>query len=397
MPSILLGCFAASLLLASCQTDEGLGSPAQTDQKPTLVQQAKTRPQDTATAPAQSSFYSMAAGNGPISVGYLGIRRNDTAGRQADADYRNGALMAVNLRGNGIVTLNLMEASNGLEDVAKAVRSLQQKNIGVLLTSARGAELAAIRSALATQPIPVIAFVGNHETAGLGEEFYPFLSLPKDSLLEATSYAVAEGGRRPVILATSASDKTEAERLAAKIKAMGIAAPLVIDLTVGLRNPKAVKTWREADLAVIMPEVRNPASVIKALDTSSGATTHRRYVVSMAQTASELADPVLSGSNVCRYDHNIGERIGQKHLSTYGMPASEASAYGYDAMSTLIGIADRYGGAGFAKPYLTQESGFVGAMGLFRFNGDNTVQRNCDIFKVANGRFVFIQRAPATF
>lgn len=399
LTSLALGIL--SLLLVSCQTDDGIVGQTELEQKAKTnqpTQLSTSAPAQAATTTSSASFYNMTAGNGPISVGYLGIRRNDTPGRQADADYRNGALMAVNLRGNSIVTLHMLETSDRPDEIVKSLRALQQKNIGILITSGRGPELASIRSVLGTS-VPVIAFVPNHETAGLGENFYPFLSRPSDSLLEATSYAVAEGGRRPVILAASPSDRSEGERLTAKIKAMGLAAPVVIDLATGLKQAKLAKAWNEADLAVIMPQVRNPAAAIKALNAASGlaATAHKRYVVSTAQTSAELADPLLAGSNVCRYDHNIGERIGQKHLSTYGMPASEASAYGYDAMSTIIGLADKYGGAGFAKPYLAQESGFSGAMGLFRFNGDNSVQRNCDIFKVANGRFVFIQRAPPTF
>lgn len=373
------------LVLSACQTDDVVSSSQSDASKPAAQHAAAT------------GFYNIVAGNGPLAVGYLGIRRADAASRQAEFEYRNGALLAVNLRGGAIVNLNLMESSEKHEDIVRTARALEQKGINILLTTAHGGELALIRDTLAAKAIPVIAFSTNTEVSGLGETIYPFVSTPRDSLFEAASYAVAEGGRRAVILSAQAMDKAEILRYDNRIKALGLPAPVILDMSAGLTQPKAIKAWREADLVIVMPEVKNPASVIKALNASAASAPPRHIVVSTAHSSSELNDPILSGSNVCRYDHNVGERMGQRYMSTYGLPASAASAYGFDAMSMIIGLVDKYGGVALSKPYLTQDGGFAGAMGLFRFNADNSVQRNCDIFKVANGRFVFIQRAPPTF
>lgn len=381
----ILFCLFWPFVLASCQTDD-------------LVPEAESGVAKAGSEQSQAaSFYNMVAGTGPLSVGYLGVRRADATGRQADFEYRNGALLAVNLRGNAIVNLNLLESDAKQEDIVRTARALEQKNVNILLTSAKGAELAAIRNVFAAKEIPIIAFSSNAEVLGLGDTVYPFISTPRDSLIEAASYAVAEGGRHPIVLAAHEMDKTEAQRFSAQIKALGLPAPLVLDLSSGLNQPKAIKAWRQSDLVIVMPDVKNPAAAIKALNAAASSQSLKHIVVSTAQSTADLADPLLSGSNVCRYDHNVGERMGQRYMSTYGLPASAASAYGFDAMSMIIGLVDRYGGVGLSKPYLTQDGGFAGAMGLFRFNGDNSIQRNCDIFKVANGRFVFIQRAPQTF
>lgn len=40
--------------------------------------------------------------------------------------------------------------------------------------------------------------------------------------------------------------------------------------------------------------------------------------------------------------------------------------------------------------------GFSGSLGVFRLEGERKVRRNCDIFKVAKGSYVFFQKAPPT-
>ncbi len=113
-------------------------------------------------------------------------------------------------------------------------------------------------------------------------------------------------------------------------------------------------------------------------------------------TAQDLNDPKLTGSIVCRYDQNVQARIGSRYMASYGMPASAQAGYGFDAMAMAIGLAGRFGEVAFAPERIMSPDGFSGSLGVFRLEGERKVRRNCDIFKVAKGSYVFFQKAPPT-
>lgn len=65
-------------------------------------------------------------------------------------------------------------------------------------------------------------------------------------------------------------------------------------------------------------------------------------------------------------------------------------------MAMAIGLAGRFREAAFTPEQLMSPNGFSGSLGVFRLEGDRKVRRNCDIFKVAKGSYVFFQKAPPT-
>lgn len=88
--------------------------------------------------------------------------------------------------------------------------------------------------------------------------------------------------------------------------------------------------------------------------------------------------------------------MGKRYMLTYGLPASAQAAYGFDAMAMAIGLVNAAGNAAFSADRMMNPSGFSGTLGIFRLEEGGKVRRNCDIFKVAKGSYVFFQKAPPT-
>lgn len=369
--------------LASCQTD---------DFKPASGSAAGS------TAPAgpvrDAGLYNQTLGSGAVKVAYVGVRRAEQPSRQADTEFRDGAALAVNTLGSDVVKLTMLETTEKPEAIEAAAKTLAREQVSLIITTARGAEFEAIQRGLGGLQVPMIAFQTNE--ASLPEGVYPFMSSPADSLIEGASFAMAEGARHAVILASSAAEKLQAERIAQQIKAFGGKVEPIVEVAGGALPARALASWGKADMVALMPGIKTPGEILKKADAAKPPLPGRRIVASAVLTPQDLNEPKLTGSIVCRYDQNVQARIGSRYMSSYGMPASTYAGYGFDAMAMAIGLAGRYGELAFAPERIMSPDGFSGSLGVFRLEGDRKVRRNCDIFKVAKGSYVFFQKAPPT-
>ncbi|NBB48488.1 hypothetical protein GVN24_09420 [Rhizobium sp. CRIBSB] len=376
------GAMAVALLsLVSCQTD---------DFKPASDEQASAA----VAGGGDTGLYNQTLGSGSVKVAYLGIRRADQPSRQADSEYRDGAALAVNTLGSDVVKLTMVETTEKPDAIEATTKTLARQQVSLIITTARGAEFEIIQRGLGGLQIPIVSFQAND--VALPPNVYAFVSSPTDSLIESASFAMAEGATHAVILASSAAEKIEAERIAQQIKAFGGKVEPIVELAGGALPPKALVSWSKADMVVLMPGIKSPGEVLKKADAAKPPRPGRRIVASAVLTSQDLHDPKLTGSIVCRYDQNVQARIGSRFMASYGMPASAHAGYGFDAMAMAIGLAGRFGDAGFAPERIMSPDGFSGSLGVFRLEGERKVRRNCDIFKVAKGSYVFFQKAPPT-
>ena len=371
-----------TLFLGGCQTDDLVPKDAAKEGSPAVGTQGDT------------GLYNQTLGAGATRIAYLGVRRLDQPSRQADNEYRDGAALAVNSLGNDVVKLTMVETTEKPEAIETTVKTLALNGVALIITTARGPEFDAIQRGLVGRSVPVVAFQTNEVT--LPPSVYAFLSNPVDSLIEASSFAMAEGGRHAVILASSPAEKIEAERVAAQIKAFGGKVEPVIELAGGAVPPKLLASWSKADMVVLMPGIKSPGEVLKKTDAAKPPAPGRRLVASSVLTPADLNEPKLTGTIVCRYDQNIQTRIGKRYMDSYGLPASAYAGYGFDATAMAIGLISRWGNTAFAPERMMAPEGFSGSLGVFRLEEGGKVRRNCDIFKVSKGSYVFFQRAPAT-
>jgi hypothetical protein len=367
--------------LSSCQTDDfksagGAGAaPA-------------------AAAVSDAGLYNQTLGSGSVKVAYLGVRRADQPSRQADTEFRDGAALAVNTLGSDVVRLTMLETTEKSEAIEAVAKTLAREQVSLIITTARGAEFEAIQRGLGGLQVPMIAFQTNE--AVLPQNVYPFLSSPADSLIEGASFAMAEGATHAIILASSPAEKAQAERIARQIKAFGGKVEPIIEVAGGAVPARGLTSWSKADMVVLMPGIKAPGELLRKTDAAKPPRPGRKVVASAVLTPQDLNEAKLTGSIVCRYDQNVQARIGSRYMSSYGMPASADAGYGFDAMAMAIGLAGRYGEVAFAPERIMSPDGFSGSLGVFRLEGERKIRRNCDIFKVAKGSYVFFQKAPPT-
>lgn len=371
-----------SILLVSCQTDDLLPKDSA---KAGAAEQLSS---------ANTGLYNQTIGAGSVRIGYLGIRRQDQPSRQADNETRDGAALAVNTLGNEVIKLTMLEATEKPDSIEAAAKTLALNGAALIITTARGPELDVIQKATAGRAVPMVALQTNDAT--LPPSVYAFVSSPVDSLIEASSFAMAEGGRHAVILASSPTEKLQADRIAVQIKAFGGKVEPVIEVVGGAVPAKSLASWSKADMVILMPGIKSPGELLKKTDAAKPPAPGRKLVASSVLTPTDLNDPKLTGTIVCRYDQNVQARIGKRYMDSYGMPASANAGYGFDATAMAIGLTSRWGNTAYAPERMMAPEGFSGSLGVFRLEEGGKVRRNCDIFKVSKGSYVFFQKAPAT-
>lgn len=117
-------------------------------------------------------------------------------------------------------------------------------------------------------------------------------------------------------------------------------------------------------------------------------------------SAEALLTPSLQGGVFAAPDPGIVNAFNGRYQAAYGEAPHELAGLAFDgiaAVGTLIADARSDGGSPFSTARITQEAGFAGVNGPFRFNPSGRAQRNLAIIAVENGQPVVRERAARTF
>ena len=86
-----------------------------------------------------------------------------------------------------------------------------------------------------------------------------------------------------------------------------------------------------------------------------------------------------------------------RYRTRYGQDPVRPATLAYDAVSLVAALVKTQGAARFAEETLTNQSGFAGIDGVFRFRPDGTNQRGLAVMKVTPSGGQVISPAPKAF
>ncbi|MCQ2003211.1 hypothetical protein [Rhizobium sp. NRK18] len=381
--ALLLATGLALAVITGCQTGD--------------IAEGVTAPSANATAKAtgpQPKSETIGAGD-PL-IGYLSYLPDNQATSQAERDRRAGAAMAIRDLAGGEFSMQVAQVGDKPGEVEATTRRLGSSGIKLLITSAPSSSLPDIQRALAGRDARIILLADNGDVPQKSGA-YPFSSNAVDGIVEAVSFAMAEGAAKGAILAPPGYPKGEMDRAKREIAAFGGSISATISVDAAGLNSRQTESLKAYDLVVLFPGIKNAPQIVRSIQDGRSASSRAMLVIAETTPTDARRTPELAGALVCRFGYNIQNRIGDRYLRETGFPVSLDAAYAYDATAMALGIARRYGREGLDDAHLTNPSGFRGAAGVFRLHSDGTVRRNCDMFRVSNGQFVFFQPAPTTF
>lgn len=137
-------------------------------------------------------------------------------------------------------------------------------------------------------------------------------------------------------------------------------------------------------LAQLLPEQGVSPSIVKSI----GLT---RWDVP-PQT---LALPGLQGGWFALPDPALASQFNARYQSAYGQAPHPLAGLAYDGVAAVGALASKNLSASGGN--LTQNSGFAGVNGVFRFKRDGTIERALAVAQVTGGRVQIVSPAPKSF
>jgi ABC-type branched-subunit amino acid transport system substrate-binding protein len=222
-----------------------------------------------------------------------------------------------------------------------------------------------------------------------------------DSAIAIASYAIAAGKRNLVILQPDGFASSAQIRIRQSIEAKQGHMTGVVDYSpqeqrVATQIAKNADLVRRAD-AILLLSGPGMVAAAAALRSAGLVTASHPLLGTVGWPKSLIADTSTYGA-LLALPSEVGLRqISKSFLVAFGRPPSPQAAYAYDAVAIVLGILRVLGPEALNKTTLLSDKGFRGATGIFRFNGDGSVDRLLSVYVNNDGTLKQVKAAGISF
>ncbi len=366
----------------------------------TLTNNYSTNPGEPApAAPAGPAQLPQAIGTGGVKVGLILPQSASGNAGLAAQSMKNAAEMAFAEFQNANIQLLVKDDAGSAAGAQQAAQQALTEGAEIIIGPLFAVSVPAVAQLTRARNIPVIAFSTDSSVAGRGVYLLSFLPesdvnriidyaygtgkrsfaalLPQNAygnVVEvAFKQAVARKGGRVVAFERYGADRaTAAKNIAAQLT--GADALLLAD------DGEAVVATADA-LTAAGANLRN----IQLLGT--GLWDNPRVFGSASMMGGLYAAPDPSGFRA----------FSGRYRAKYGNDPVRTATLAYDAVALVAALARTQGGQRFSPEILTNQSGFAGIDGLFRFRQDGGNDRGLAVMKVASGGGQPVAGSPKSF
>jgi hypothetical protein len=270
--------------------------------------------------------------------------------------------------------------------------------VGPLLKE--GVQGAALATAAANPPAPVIGFSTDNTVAGPGVYL---LSFPfEDEVARIVAFAAQQDLKK---IALMAPDSEYGHRVDAAVRAEG--AKIGVSVVV---SQFYQRSEREAAAAaqLVVPQARSwgaqammiadsgpPLRSIGPALLAAGLDLQRVRLLGVGWAGSDAyREPTLAGAWYAGPDPALRVGFEQRYRAAYGRAPTRLASLAYDAVSMAEALTREPGYPGLSAQNLLRPDGFVGADGLYRFRANGTIQRALAVLEVRGTGPVVIDAPP---
>jgi ABC-type branched-subunit amino acid transport system substrate-binding protein len=318
----------------------------------------------------------------------------------------NAARLAISDLSGAQVDLRVYNTAGDPTQAANMAIKAVNEGAAIILGPLNGIEANAAGNAVAATGVNVLSFSNNADIAG-GNVFVLGTTYPNIAARLA-NYAVRNGapriaivhdqdvagnaGRAAMEAAIGRAGGTLAGVFSYELSQNGIATagPGIADR---VRNSGANAVFLTATPVGALP-------LISQTLRDNGVTSDmQRFIgVSRWDTPREvLSLPGVQGGWFTLPDPTRYPQFVSRYQAAYGAAPEPIAALAYDGIAA-VGALIRQGNANaFSTSSLTQNAGFEGVSGIFRFRADGTNERGLAVMQVQNGSAVVVDPAPRSF
>jgi hypothetical protein len=157
---------------------------------------------------------------------------------------------------------------------------------------------------------------------------------------------------------------------------------------------------QQAD-ALFVPDSSDAVAAIVAALTASGVNMRRLQLLGTGVWVDPeqriFSTPALQGGWYAAPDAANYNRFAARYRQRFGQDPIRIATLAYDGVALVAALVKTQGAQRFSEAVLTNNSGFAGIDGVFRFRSDGTNQRGLAVLRVTSTGGQVISPPPKTF
>lgn len=334
-------------------------------------------------------------GSGATSVAMLLPRSGADAA--AAADFRHGAIMALDDLGKDVITLTIYDTQSSQQKVQALALKAIENGAKAIIGPVADERVGGVTAIPAERRPPIVTLATNSAKTAPG--VFAFASNEIDSAL--AGLRAAAHGHKLVVLAPEGTSGDIEQHL--RLGASKAGADLTAFLRYGKSEPeiramllKNLGVLSKAEAVLILGADSRPATVAGLIRTGleeEGLI----FIGTSAWPAEDRASPMADGVLLALTDQTSLLIVAGRYQERFGRPLSLEAASAYDAVAVATGLVKARGPDGLTIASLTSRSGFRGATGIFRFMPDGHVQRRFALYRIDKGKLTQVRPMPEGF
>jgi ABC-type branched-subunit amino acid transport system substrate-binding protein len=344
-----------------------------------------------------------ALGTGKVRVGLiLPLSAPGNAGLAAQS-MRNAAEMALTEFKNPDIQLLLKDSAGTPQGAQAAAQQALAENAELILGPLFAQSVASAGQVARGRGIPVIAFSTDTSVAARGVYLLSFL--PESDVDRIIEYAASHRKRSIAAMipdnaygtVVEAAFRQAAARYGARVVALERypADRSNLQAAVG----RIAQAARQAD-ALFIPDSGDAVVGIVAALTAAGVNTERLQLLGTGVWDADqriFGTPSIQGGWFAAPDSSGFRSFAGRYRQRYNQDPIRTATLSYDAVALVAALVKTQGAQRFSETVLTNNSGFSGVDGVFRFRSDGTNQRGLAVMRVTASGGQVIGPASRTF
>ncbi len=351
------------------------------------------------TAPAGPAQQPQAIGTGGVKVGLILPQSASGNAGLAAQSMKNAAEMAYSEFQNPNIQLLVKDDAGSAAGAQQAAQQALNEGAEIIVGPLFAVSVPAVAQITRARNIPVIAFSTDSSVAGRGVYLLSFL--PESDVNRIVDYAYSTGKRSFAALlpqnaygnVVEVAFKQAVARKGGRVVAFE---RYGADRSAAAKNIAAQLTG--ADALLLADDGEAVVATADAL-TTAGANLRNVQLLGTGlwDNPRVFGAASMQGGLYAAPDPAGFRAFSGRYRTKYGNDPVRTATLAYDAVALVAALARTQGGQRFAPEVLTNQSGFAGIDGLFRFRPDGGNDRGLAVMKVASGGGQPVAGSPKSF
>jgi branched-chain amino acid transport system substrate-binding protein len=348
--------------------------------------------------PAQST----AVGAGQVKVALILPLSAQGNGAAVAQSMRNAAEMALAEFSNPDIQLLVKDDGGTSSGAQQAAQQALAEGAEIVLGPLFAVSVSSAAQVARGRGVPVIAFSTDSTVAAPGVHLLSFL--PESDVDRVIGYAIQQGKRSFAALIPDNAYGSVVQAAFQQAVARGGGRVVAMERypldRAQMQGPvqRVAQAARQADSIFIPDGADAVVSAVQML-AANGVNTRRIQLIGTGlwDDPRVFAEPGAQGGWFAAPDPAGYRAFSGRYRTRYGQDPLRPATLAYDAVSLVAALVKTQGPARFSEEILTNQSGFAGIDGVFRFRPDGTNQRGLAVMRVTTSGPQVISPAPKAF